>query len=111
MSAFNTVSVPAGETCPACGTEIRRRVQFKYGSRRAYEYVVGDELRWGANDTGERVHLVTVLGFPEPCPHCGDDPGGVYDVIIRDNVIEAVVPGRTQPYIDDGDRGYIVVER
>ena len=110
MSAFNTVTVDADETCPHCANRIRRRVQFKYGDRRAYEYAIGDTIKWGGNDLGQPAHLVKVMGFPEPCPDCGDDPDGVYDVTIRDNVIESVVPGRSQPYIDNDDKGYVILE-
>jgi hypothetical protein len=109
MSAFNTVVVPVGEVCPRCGDTIVRRVQFKYGDRRAYEYAVGDVLKWGGNDTGVRAHLVQVRGYPEPCANCDYDPDGVYDVLIRDDVIESVTPGSGATYAGNDD-GYVILE-
>ena len=108
MSAFNTVVVP-GEDCPRCGSRIVRRVQFKYGDRRAYEYALGDTIKRGGNDRGVPAHLVMVKGYPEPCPDCDFDPEGWYDVVIRDNVIEAVTPGSGDTYSGDGD-GYVILK-
>jgi hypothetical protein len=110
MAAFNTVVIPEDETCSNCGHKIKRRVQFKYGARRAYEYAVGDTLKWGTNDLGVPARLVKVEGYPEPCPDCGYAPDGVYDVIIRDNVIERVVPNTGEPYPPDNHEGYIILE-
>lgn len=107
MSAFNVVVVPVDEACPNCGSKIVRRVQFKYGDRRAYEYAVGDALRWGGSDRGVAARLVRVMGFPEPCPICDFDPDTLYDVTIRDNLIESVTPTSGEPYPADG---YVVVD-
>jgi hypothetical protein len=110
MSAYNTVVLPDEEKCPRCGTGIRRRVQFKYGDTRQHDYVIGDRIKWGGNDIGKPARLVTALGYPEDCPVCENDLGGVFDVVIRDGVIKDVVPGNTRPYIDAGDANYIVLE-
>jgi hypothetical protein len=110
MSAYNTVVLPADEQCPHCGSVIRRRVQFKYGDTRQHDYAVGDRLSWGGNDIGRPATLVKVLGYPEDCPVCGQDLGGVFDVIVRSNVIEDVVPGSTQPYIEADNASYLVAE-
>ena len=110
MSAFNTVVVTDDEVCPHCGSKIVRRVQFKYGDRRAYEYAVGDALKWGGNDRGVQAHLVKVKGYPEPCQDCDFDPDGWYDIVIRDNVIEAVTPGSGDTYSGSGDDEYLVLE-
>ncbi|GAA2710691.1 hypothetical protein [Actinoplanes palleronii] len=109
MSAFNVVVVPEPEICPRCGSEITREVQFKYGDRRAYRYAVGDALRWGGNDLGVPARLVRVQGYPEVCPVCGFDPDTVYDVVIRDNVIESVALGTSTPYVG-ADEDFVVVE-
>ena len=110
MSAFNTVEVPDGESCPRCGNITVRRVQFKYGDRRAYEYAVGDTLKWGGNDRGIPARLVKVKGYPEPCPDCDFDSVGWYDVIIRDNIIESVTAGSGDTYAESGDDDYVVLE-
>jgi hypothetical protein len=110
MSAYNTVVLPTEETCPNCGSAIRRRVQFKYGDTWQHDYAVGDRIVWGGNDVGKPAKLVKALGYPEDCPVCGYDLGGVFDVIVRDGIIEDVVPGSTQPYIDADNASYIVVE-
>jgi hypothetical protein len=105
VGAYNTVVAPEAEACPACGEPFARRVQFKYGSCWAYEYAVGDTLRWGGNDKGERAPLAVALGYPEPCPHCGHDlDGSYYDVLIRDDVIAAVTPGSPAAYAADDYR-------
>lgn len=110
MSAYNTVVLAAEEQCPRCGSLIRRRVQFKYGDTRQHDYAIGDHIRWGGNEVGRPASLVRALGYPEDCPVCGYDLGGVYDVILRRDVIDAVVPGSTQPYIEAGNETYLVVE-
>ncbi len=110
MSAYNTVVLPDEEKCPHCGAVIRRRVQFKYGDTWQHDYMIGDRIKWGGNDVGQPARLVTALGYPEDCPVCGNDLGGVFDVVIRDGIIKDVVPGKTQPYIDAGDANYIVLE-
>lgn len=110
MSAFNVVTLDRDEICPNCTNSIRRRVQFKYGDTWQYDYLIGDRIRWGGNDVGKRAHKVKVLGQPEDCPVCDFEGPGVYDVIICDDVIKQVTPGRTEPYISAGDKGYIVLE-
>lgn len=110
MSAFNTVTVADEESCPRCGSGIVRRVQFKYGDRWAYEYVIGETLKWGGNDRGVPAHLVKVQGYPEPCPDCDFDPDGWYDVVIRDNIIESVTPGFGDTYAGTGGDGYLILE-
>ena len=110
VSAFNTVMVPVEKVCARCGSKIMRRVQFKYGDRRACEYVVGDPLKWGGNDRGIPAHLLKVKGYPEPCPDCDFDPDGSYDIVIRDNVIESVTPGSGDTYSGSGDDEYLILE-
>jgi hypothetical protein len=110
MSAYNTVVLAAEEECPRCRSLIRRRVQFKYGDTWQYDYAVGDRISWGGNDVGKPAGLVMALGYPEECPVCGFDIGGVFDVILRAGVIEDVVPGSTRPYIDADNASYLIVE-
>jgi hypothetical protein len=109
MSAYNTVVLPVGEVCPRCGSLIKRRVQFKYGDTWQLEYAVGDRISWGGNDVGVPATLVKVLGYPENCPVCGYDLGGVFDVIVGSGIIEDVVPGTTQPYVEADHESYIII--
>ncbi|GLY06289.1 hypothetical protein [Actinoplanes sp. NBRC 101535] len=106
MGAFSVVTAPE-ETCPHCGSRIRRGVQFKYGALWANRYAVGDPVEWGAGDAGEPARLVQVMGDPEPCPVCGDEPEWVYDIVVRDGVIVSVERGTSDPYVGSDD--YVVV--
>jgi hypothetical protein len=109
IGAFNTLVLPEPEQCPRCGSLIRRRVQFKYGDTWQYDYVMGDRIRWGGNDIGERAPRVKVLAYLEDCPVCGYKFDGVCDVYSRDDVIEAAAPGSTAPYIEAGDSKFVVI--
>ncbi|BBH70555.1 hypothetical protein ACTI_72400 [Actinoplanes sp. OR16] len=106
--AFNVLTID--ETCPACAHQIRRRVQFKYGELWAHEYELGDTLRWGVNEEGSPARLVRVEGVPEACSLCGDDPEWVYDIVIRDNVIESAARSTTVNPFAETENDYIVVE-
>lgn len=110
MSAYNTVVMPDTEQCPSCGSLIRRKIQFKYGDTWQHDYAIGDRITWGGNDIGIRASLVKALGYPEDCPVCCHDLGGVFDVIVRNDVIEDVVRGATRPYIEAGHATYLVVK-
>jgi hypothetical protein len=110
MSAYSTVVLPRQTNCPHCGSGIRPRIQFKYGDTQQHDYSVGDRIKWGGNDIGKPARLVTALGYPEDCPVCGKELGGVFDVIVRDGVITDVIPGQTQPYIDADNANYLVLE-
>ena len=61
MSAYNTVVLPDEEKCPHCGAAIRRRVQFKYGDTWQHDYMIGDRIKWGGNDSCRGV-----LRLPRP---------------------------------------------
>jgi hypothetical protein len=110
MSAFNTVTSADEERCHRCGSLIHRRVQYKYGETWQYDYAVGDRIRWGGNDYGKPARRAVALGHPEPCPFCGLEVDGVYDVLICDDVIASVTPGRTEPYLRSGDTGYLILD-
>jgi DNA-directed RNA polymerase subunit RPC12/RpoP len=110
MGAYNEVVRTDAETCPRCNSKIHRVVQFKYGDTWQHRYAVGDRLKWGGNDIGERGHkAVVVIGDPVECPVCGYVPDSVYDVMLRDDVIDGVRPSDgTYAYI--GGQTYFVVE-
>jgi hypothetical protein len=111
MAAFNTVE-RVDEVCPRCTRHITRAVQFKFGDTWQHVYKIGDHVDWGGNDVGEEGRqLVTVHGYPEPCPVCGHVPEGLsYDVIIQSDVIRDVRPSeRAGEYAKEG-RDWIVLE-
>lgn len=72
MAAFNTVSVKRLVPCTRCGDEGSIEVQFAYGDTQQLHYGMGDEIRWGGNDVGDRdAEHVFILGTPEYCRRCG----------------------------------------
>jgi hypothetical protein len=52
MGAYNTVMVDWKD--PATQETRTLHVQFKYGDVWQHEYRIGDALKWGGNDIGER---------------------------------------------------------
>src|SRR5882672_11449163 len=90
MSAFNVVSATLG--CPRCGNEYVMPVQFKYGDTWQYEYAIGDALKWGGNDIGERgAKSVVVYAIGDKaCPVCGYDEGVDAYVFVTDGRIGSV---------------------
>lgn len=107
MSAFNTVVVPW--TDPRSGQTTDLRIQFKFGDTWQYEYRVGDVIRWGGNDIGPKgAKYVVVDGCLE-----GDPPTGVgedFEVHLRADVIEKVVPASGNFDFVTAEETYIVVE-
>lgn len=73
MGAFNRFLVR--QNCPCCAAAVTFAYQFKFGSKRQYDYRPGDVLLWGGNDEGDRGQpLVLAECTPEECPACGYDP-------------------------------------
>lgn len=111
MSAYNIVR--AELACPSCKSEVSVRVQFKFADTWQHEYEVGDVLRWGGNDVGERALAHAVIdGVVEgSCPRCGYE--GEWDVYlhVRNDRIDRVerADGRYN-FAADGHT-YIVLER
>jgi hypothetical protein len=86
-------------------------VQFKYGDTWQYDYSVGDHLRWGGNDIGQPGAVeVVVAGIAEVCPVCGCDVEEEFEVWIRDDRIDAVVPvsGRYKQALAGSEFGYVI---
>lgn len=88
MGAFNTLK--ADIRCPVCSKDGVFEVQFKYGDTWQHEYHLGDHLRWGGNDVGDRSDRVArVEAIGGPCPHCSTDYL-TFTVIVEDNVLTRV---------------------
>jgi hypothetical protein len=91
MSAYNIVAnIPA--TCPQCFAKVSVGVQFKFGGTRQYRYVVGDPLRWGANDIGKpgRSRIVADGAADSVCPACGYTGDWDFYVFIENDRIVGV---------------------
>jgi hypothetical protein len=88
VSAYNTVS--ATLKCPACGLDVTVPVQFKFGNTRQLHYEVGDILRWGGNDIGDRGKRRVVIDgvVAGRCPKCMyDDEWNVYVHVENDRIV------------------------
>src|SRR5690554_6008186 len=89
MGAYNVVTVDFAD--PDTGQTHALRIQFKYGDKWQHEYRVGDLLRWGGNDEGEKdaTHAV-VYGIAEDTlpPGLPED----FEVHVIDGRIGQVIP-------------------
>lgn len=89
MGAFNVLTVAT--RCPTCGEQVELRLQFKYGDSWQLEYRLGDELRWGGNETGRPgARRVLLDAASESCPNCGAD--GDFEILVEDNRLESFRP-------------------
>ena len=72
MSAFN-ILITEG-VCDGCGTKQQIILQFKYGDTWQLEYKIGDELKWGGNDKGNRVSSCVLVeaACEGKCNKCND---------------------------------------
>ena len=90
MSAFNTVI--ALTRCTVCGNKGLFEVQFKYGDTWQYVYRIGDCIRWGGNDYGDKAaEVLRVKGLGGPCPNCAADDQD-FAVVISNGEIVSVGP-------------------
>ncbi|HVC75457.1 MAG TPA: hypothetical protein VND96_02955 [Candidatus Micrarchaeaceae archaeon] len=79
-------------TCAACGYKDERVFQFKFADKRLRDYRVGDPLLWEANVEGEPGHMrVITSAFAEACPQCGAEDNRLYQVVIEQDHITALV--------------------
>lgn len=109
MGAFNTVGLPW--TVPGTCKVVEIKVQFKFGDTWQYEYRVGDTLRWGGNDIGDRTAKHVVV---DGCLESASSPGGVpedFEVHVVDGVIERVVPSTGRFDFSRLEDTYVVLEK
>jgi hypothetical protein len=109
MSAFNTVS--ADLVCPSCGASAAVTVQFKYGNTWQFHYSVGDILKWGGNDVGERGRRhVVVDGVVEgACPNCRVSVEWDAYVHVKDDRIVRVAAADGEFDFVKAEANYIVI--
>ncbi len=107
MPAFNTVIGEA--TCPVCKHLVTFEVQFKYGGTWQYVYHLGESLKWGRNDIGNKdARCVLVEGIGNPCPNCGTEFID-FDVLVKDNVLVRLEPiGKSRP--STSPQGFIILD-
>ena len=111
MSAYNTVR--ANLACPSCKSEMGVRVQFKFGDTWQHEYELGDVLRWGGNDVGERAvaHAVVDGAVEKCCPNCGYQADWDVYVHVRHDRLDRIEPADGRYDFAKVGRTYIVLEK
>ena len=109
MGAYNTVTFNWND--PTTNEVRSLRAQFKYGDTWQDEYRVGDVLKWGGNDIGDRtakrVVVDAVLDDSTPPVHVPTD----FEVHILNGAIEKVVPASGQFDFVAAQTHFIVLER
>ena len=109
MGSFNTVRAEAA--CPHCGRTYPVVVQFKYGNTWQFEYEIGDAIRWGGNDIGERgARSVVVAGVAETRCTCRFDGEWEFYVYIEGDTVVRVVPSDGRYDFATASDGYLVLE-
>ena len=114
MSAFNVLI--AEVSCLNCGKQHTGRIQFKYGKAAFLQYHLGDTIKWGGNDIGNKEYKkVMVYGIAETdiCPHCN---GNIiiedFDIFVENNVIVKVAAMENiECYLEEGNSEYVITER
>lgn len=91
MGAFNTLTTEL--QCQNCTMGFDARIQFKFGDKWQYEYLIGDKIKWGGNDEGiHDLKNVKVYGILENdvCTTCGHKNPEVFDIYLSHDVIKEV---------------------
>ena len=107
MGFYSTVvGVPV--VC-SCGAPGLAEVQFSYGGMWSYEYKLGDSLRWDGVVEGEpgAKKIVAWGSGRNICKVCGAVSDADYDVIIRNDAIEAVEPMSRRDRYSDPEHHWI----
>lgn len=106
--AFNVVKTHA--LCPSCGDLAARRIQFRYGVLGEYEYLLGDELRWGVGAIGDTTaRLVMARGRAEACEKCGSG-GDEFEIHILDNTVASVkIASGKYSFLGYNDHYFVIV--
>ncbi len=106
MSAYNTVTYPWKD--PNSGKMYDLQIQFKYGEIWQHEYKVGDLLKWGDNDIGDRsADKVFVEGVLEGEKLTDTMPKN-FEIYIGCNKIECILPSSNKYNFLETDNDYIV---
>lgn len=110
MGAFNTVHIKWRD--PQTSEIVEFKVQFKYGDTWQYDYQVGDLLKWGGNDIGNKdAKRVVVDGcldtdIPITFPSLPED----FEVYIVNGRIEKVIPATGRFDFVKSNDSFIILE-
>ena len=105
MSAYNTVIFSWKDTKTKKNYDLQ--IQFKYGEVWQHEYKIGDNLKWGSNNTGDPLaKKVVVEGILEGGKLIENMPAD-FQIYIVDNKIETVLPMYN---FLEFDNDYIILE-
>ncbi|MCG8915290.1 hypothetical protein L6E12_05725 [Actinokineospora sp. PR83] len=91
-------------------------MQYQFAEVGLHKYHVGDSVVWDGPDQAEGEpghHLIGVQGdSAQSCPHCRyDDEDLEFDIVIRDDVIESVIPSRGEiDYLSQGHHYWVDLE-
>lgn len=108
MGAFNVVRVHWYNPLTNEVSDID--VQFKYGDTWQYEYEIGDVLKWGGNDIGQKNAKKAVV---DGCLDALIAPPGVpedFEVYIVNGKIENVIAATGQFDFVNSNNAYIILE-
>jgi hypothetical protein len=109
MGAYNTVAFDWKD--PATNEIRSLRAQFKYGDTWQDDYRVGDLLRWGGNDIGDRFarRVVVDAVLDDPAPTA--DVPTEFELHVVNGTIEKVVPATGRFDFVNARDNFIVLEQ
>ena len=96
MAAYNTITVTRLAPCTHCADEGPIRLQFAYGDTWQHNYALGDSIRWGGNDYGQRNEHAEILAYPERCLVCAFDTPGEYVLTVDQDRLTAYRLARSE---------------
>lgn len=109
MGAFNTVNLAWLRS--QASEVIDVKVQFKYGDTWQHDYSVGDILKWGGNDIGERdakrVVVDGCLDSPAAFPSVPEN----FEVHIVNGKIDRVIPATGRFDFASVGESFIILEK
>jgi hypothetical protein len=109
VGAYNTVTFDWKDTAT---NEVRSlRAQFKYGDTWQDEYRVGDVLRWGGNDIGDRFARRVVVDAVVDAPASSESVPTEFEIHIVNGTIDKVVPASGKFDFVAAQNNFIVLER
>ena len=116
MGMFDMVLSSVPVECSRCKTWNLRWAQYSFGDNAMRSRHVGEIIVWDDYDPdqGERGHHLVGIegGSADSCPQCGyHDMDLEFDIVIRDDVIESVVPSRGEiDYTSQGNYYWVNLE-
>ncbi len=113
MSAFNILRAEC--LCSSCQKKYSAILQFKYGECWQHEYLIGQKIKWGANNIGiPNVQKAKVFGILENdiCNACGEaNNDNEFDILVQNDTIEKIEPLTNYEDYIEMDGCYQIIER